>query len=64
MYTINSSSLIFRIIFVMPPHPGGGSRPSAAAPRGLPGCGEAELIQSSAGKDKKFEVITMFSCQF
>ena len=43
MYTINSSSLIFRIIFVAPPHPGGGSRPSAAAPRGLPGCGEKEL---------------------
>ena len=25
--------------------------------------GEAELIQSSAGKDKKFEVITMFCCE-
>lgn len=64
MYTINSSSLIFRIIFVAPPHPGGFSRPAAAVGRGLPGRGEAELIQSSVGKDKKFEVITMFSCQF
>ena len=33
------------IIFMVPPHPGGGSRPSAAAPRGLPGCGEAELMR-------------------
>lgn len=56
MYTINSSSLIFRIIFVMPPHPGGGSRPSAAAPRGLPGCGEAELSQEN-GPIKSFELI-------
>ena len=56
MYTINSSSLIFRIIFVAPPHPGGGSRPSAAAPRGLPGCGEAELSQEN-GPIKSFELI-------
>ena len=56
MYTINSSSLIFHIIFVVPPHPGGGSRPSAAAPRGLPGCGEAELSQEN-GPIKSFELI-------
>ena len=56
MYTINSSSLIFRIIFVVPPRPGGGSRPSAAAPRGLPGCGEAELSQEN-GPIKSFELI-------
>ena len=64
MYTINSSSLIFRIIFVVPPHPGGFSRPAAAVGRRLTGRGEAELIQSTAGKDQKVEVITMFSCQF
>ena len=64
MYTINSSSLIFGINLNLTTHPGGFSRPAAAAPRGLPGLGEAELIQSSAGKDKKFEVISMFSCQF
>lgn len=56
MYTINSSSLIFRIIFVAPPHPGGGSRPSAAGVRGLPGCGEAELSQEN-GPIKSFELI-------
>ena len=39
-----------------PPHPGGGSRPSAAAPRGLPGCGEAELSQEN-GPIKSFELI-------
>ena len=61
MYTINSSSLIFRIIFVVPPHPGGGSRPSAAAPRGLPGCGEAELSQEN-GPIKSFELIKQIYC--
>ena len=47
IYTINfsnSSSLIFRIIFVVPPRPGEFSRPATAVGRGLPGCGKAELM--------------------
>lgn len=44
------------IIFVAPSQPGGGSRPSAAAPRGLPGCGEAELSQENR-PIKSFELI-------
>ena len=44
-----------RIIFVVPPHPGGFSRPAAAVGRGLPGCGEAELMLNLAGIAKRLK---------
>ena len=40
---------------MVPPHPGGFSRPAVAVGRGLPGCGEAELMLSLAGMDKRLK---------
>ena len=56
IYTINfsnSSSLIFRIIFVVPPRPGEFSRPAAAVGRGLPGCGKVELMLNMRRRKKE-----------
>ena len=40
---------------MVPPHPGGFSRPAAAVGRSLPGCGEAELMLNLAGMAKRLK---------